>query len=717
MVYQCITDVKAIRAYLADASVIAFDFETAPLPPYRSDPKAALDAHRAHIIGVSLSVAEDSGIYIPLRHLDGGNADADSIIPFLRDAVWTNSKVTKVAHNLAFESMFLYDLGIILQPPCYNTMAAAQLTLKSRYTFRKLTDCGLKTLVPELLGVELPSFETVTGGKYFDELPSHAPETMRYACADSDFALRLYHRFNTWFAQYLPEHRSLVESVENPTAVYCGLMKYNGLLMDKPAMIQKQVECMDKLLEVRHTIRDMIGDVDIGANANTQAFKQYLFEDLKLPVLKTTAKSKEAADDQTLIMLSEWCAAHRPELVPLFELIQEYRKWSKLKTTYIDGYLKCLNSVTGRIHPDLLPLATETGRFASRNPNLQNCFDNQTEILTNRGFVHFANLHPTDRVAEWENGRIRFVTPLDKVARPYLGRMIMVENQHIDLCMTPDHRCLLQNRKTEEFKVVSAENYCEDAYQLHAGQYDFGKNSMTREEVILLAATQADGNYHDGGIDFVFSKARKYRRLIHAVHALHIPHSDSVKANGQVRIRLFKSEFTQWVMEKLGEGKTWGSWLLTYDKQSIRYILDELYEWDGCFTRKNAYSSSVKSNADWMQILYTLMNQRAHLREYHNGNPNSLINFQLDLSDRNYSLTTNIVKKQFCYQGNIYCVSVPSGFIVVRRHGQVCITGNCPRKTNDPVGIRSFIVAPEGQGAGQLRFLADRAARRRVLLP
>jgi len=474
-------------------------------------------------------------------------------------------------------------------------------------------------------------------------------------------------------------------------------MKYNGLLMDKSAMIQKQVECMDKLLEVRHKIRDLIGDVDIGANASTQAFKRYLFEDLQLPVLKTTAKSKEAADDQTLIMLSEWCATHRPELVSLFELIQEYRKWSKLKTTYIDGYLKYLNPVTGRIHPDLLPLATETGRFASRNPNLQNCFDNQTEILTNRGFVYFANLHPTDRVAEWENGRIRFVTPLDKVARPYLGRMIMVENQHIDLCMTPDHRCLLQNRKTEEFKVVSAENYCEDAYQLHAGQYDFGKNSMTREEVILLAATQADGNYHDGGIDFVFSKARKYRRLIHAVHALHIPHSDSVKANGQVRIRLFKSEFTQWVMEKLGEGKTWGSWLLTYDKQSIRYILDELYEWDGCFTRKNAYSSSVKSNADWMQILYTLMNQRAHLREYHNGNPNSLINFQLDLSDRNYSLTTNIVKKQFCYQGNIYCVSVPSGFIVVRRHGQVCITGNCPRKTNDPVGIRSFIVAPEGQ--------------------
>lgn len=387
MDYQCRTDLQAIQAYLADAHVIAFDFETAPLPPYRSDLKAALDAHRSQIVGVSLSVTEDSGIYIPLRHLDGGNADVDSIIPFLRDAVWTNPTIVKVAHNLAFESMFLYALGIILQPPCYDTMAAAQLTLKSRYTFRKLIDCGLKTLVPELLGVELPSFETVTGGKYFDELPSHAPETMRYACADSDFALRLYHCFNAWFAQHLPEHRTMVETVESPTAVYCGLMKYNGLLMDKPVMIQKQVECMDKLLEVRHRIRDLIGDVDIGANANTQAFKRYLFEDLKLPVLKTTAKSKEAADDQTLIMLSEWCATHRPELVPLFEWVQEYRKWSKLKTTYIDGYLKYLNPATGRIHPDLLPLATETGRFASRNPNFQNSPRKTNDPVGIRSFI------------------------------------------------------------------------------------------------------------------------------------------------------------------------------------------------------------------------------------------------------------------------------------------------------------------------------------------
>ena len=418
MNYRCETDLRKIEQYLHKADVVAFDFETAPLPAYRDDGKAALDAHRSHIVGVSLSVAEGSAVYVPLRHLRGPNADPEQIIPFLRDALWMNPAVIKIAHNLSFEAMFLYALGVVVQPPCYDTIAAAQMTLKTTFEFRALSDSGLKKLVPELLGDELPTFEDVTEGRFFDELASDDPDTVRYACADSDYALRLYRRFNEWFDAYLPRHRWIVENIESPTAVYCGLMKYNGLLMDETAMIRKQGECAARLLELREKIHAMTGGVEIGANAGTQAFKDYLFKTLGLPVLKTTAKNAEhsrptagrlearrseaecagtpgairdahgaSIDDQTMVMLAEWCAEHRPELVPLFELVQEYRKWSKLKTTYIDGYLRFINPATGRIHPDLLPLATETGRFACRRPNLQNQCQPGNDYVGVRNFI------------------------------------------------------------------------------------------------------------------------------------------------------------------------------------------------------------------------------------------------------------------------------------------------------------------------------------------
>lgn len=372
MDYQCVTTLKKIKEYLVGAPVVAFDFETSPMEKWRDTERAALDAHMAEITGVSLSVSEGSAIYVPLRHRVGRNADAEKVINYLRAGLFENPVVVKVAHNLAFEAAFLYALGIVVQPPCYDTIAAAQLTLRGHMQFRGLADCGLKTLVPQLFGVELPDFETVTAGRSFDELSPAASETVHYACADSDFALRLYHKCNAWFDQYLPKHREIVERVESPTAVYVGLMRYNGLLVDEETMRGKQAEAEERLCDLRARIDAITGGVELGANASTAAFKQYLYSTLGLPVVKTTAKYQEAADDEAMILLAEWCRANQPELAGLFDLVQDYRKWSKLKSTYLDGYLRHVSLATGRIHPDLLPLATETGRFVSRNPNLQN---------------------------------------------------------------------------------------------------------------------------------------------------------------------------------------------------------------------------------------------------------------------------------------------------------------------------------------------------------
>lgn len=371
--YRCVTTLGGVREYLSGAKTVSFDFETAPDEPYRNEEKAALDAHKSHIVGISFSVSEGSAIYVPLTHRTGENAADQTVIwKWLNEALFQNTAVIKVAHNLNFETMFLYARGIVPQLPVYDTIAAAQMTLKSNTGFRTLADSGLKTLVPELLDVELPSFADVTEGRAFDELNPQDIETVRYACADSDYTLRLYHLFNNWFDRYLPKHRFIVEEIESPTAVYVGMMKYNGLLVDDALMLEKRAETENMLERFREDIAFITGDVNIGANASTAAFKKYLYEDLKLPVFKVTAKYQEAMDDEALVLLSEWCEENRPDLTPLFKLVQDYRRLGKIKSTYIDGYLEHINSATGRIHPDLFPLGTETGRFAARRPNLQN---------------------------------------------------------------------------------------------------------------------------------------------------------------------------------------------------------------------------------------------------------------------------------------------------------------------------------------------------------
>ena len=71
----------------------------------------------------------------------------------------------------------------------------------------------------------------------------------------------------------------------------------------------------------------------------------------------------------------------------LFSLVAEYRKLSKLLSTYINGYLKHLNPVTCRIHPDLFVLSTDTGRMNCRNPNCQNMPRKTNDPIGVRGFI------------------------------------------------------------------------------------------------------------------------------------------------------------------------------------------------------------------------------------------------------------------------------------------------------------------------------------------
>lgn len=384
--YRGALTVNEIKDYIGNSRLVSFDYETAPDTEFRGEDKAALDAHKSHIVGCSFSVRPYTGIYVPVAHLNGNNINSNEFFRFLEEFL-TDTKITKIAHNIAFESAVSYHRGIVIKTPVYDTICAAQLTLKSGYEFRKLSDSGLKDLAVEMFHEPLPSFSDVTDGRNFDELDAQDAETIRYGSADSDYALRLYYKFNNWFDKYMPKHRFITEKIESPTAVYLGIMKYNGVPIDYPLMLRRGREAETQMNILRNDIQHIVGDINIGKNCSTAAFKNYLYKDLHLPVFKTTETDKEAADDKTLVLLKEWCDTNNPSLSPLFGLVQQYRKWSKIKTTYIDGYLKYINSVTGNIHPELFALSTDTGRMNCRKPNAQNMPRKTNDPIGVRNFI------------------------------------------------------------------------------------------------------------------------------------------------------------------------------------------------------------------------------------------------------------------------------------------------------------------------------------------
>ena len=107
--YKLARNEQEILDYLDGAEVVGFDFETAPDNEYRSDPMAAIDPHKAYIVGVSFSREEGSGIYAPIAHKDTNlNLDMTDIL-----CNFAQCSMIKVAHNLSFETMFLYKQNIL----------------------------------------------------------------------------------------------------------------------------------------------------------------------------------------------------------------------------------------------------------------------------------------------------------------------------------------------------------------------------------------------------------------------------------------------------------------------------------------------------------------------------------------------------------------------------------------------------------------------------
>ncbi len=96
--------------------------------------------------------------------------------------------------------------------------------------------------------------------------------------------------------------------------------------------------------------------------ASPKQLGEVLFDEMLLPVVKKTKSGYSTGKE----VLDKLRGRH-----PVIEDIIEYRTYTKLKGTYIDGLKKVISS-DGRIHSNLQQTIAVTGRLSSTEPNLQN---------------------------------------------------------------------------------------------------------------------------------------------------------------------------------------------------------------------------------------------------------------------------------------------------------------------------------------------------------
>ncbi|MBC8585917.1 DNA polymerase I [Youxingia wuxianensis] len=152
----------------------------------------------------------------------------------------------------------------------------------------------------------------------------------------------------------------LLYQVEMPLAKVLAQMECEGFSLDTQALKEYGRELDGRLFELQNGIYEYAG-TEFNINSPKQ-LGEVLFGELGLPAKKKT-KSGYSTNAEVL--------EHLKGKHPIVELILEYRKLAKLKSTYVDGLLKEVDA-DGRVRSTFQQTETRTGRISSTEPNMQN---------------------------------------------------------------------------------------------------------------------------------------------------------------------------------------------------------------------------------------------------------------------------------------------------------------------------------------------------------
>jgi DNA polymerase-1 len=344
--YECILDEKNLDKWvkiLGEKLVIAVDTETSSLNPLETD-----------LIGVSLSYAPNKACYIPLAHKEKSlkkEIVLKKIKPLLEDP-----SIKKVGQNIKFDFIVLKKNGIEINP--------IEDTMLISYTLDAGTNRhNMDTLSEIHLGHKTITFKEIvgTGKKKINFADIKLAKATEYAAEDADVTLRLYEQLK----ERMDEEKlnKIYEYFEKPMVKLLAKLEFNGIKVDAnylkklSAQFEKKLETMQKEIFATAGKKFNIG--------SPKQLGEIIYNELKIAKLKKTRKGSLATNAKVLEDLA--LTGHK-----FPNLILEWRQVSKLKNTYTDALQDHINPKTKRVHTSFLLAATNTGRLASSDPNLQN---------------------------------------------------------------------------------------------------------------------------------------------------------------------------------------------------------------------------------------------------------------------------------------------------------------------------------------------------------
>ena len=329
---------------LNEKSIISVDTETTSLNP--------IDAE---LVGISFSLEDNDAYYIPLAHKNTKNLKKDFVINKIKK-ILEDPSVKKVGQNIKYDLIVLNKYGINIDP--------IEDTMLLSYTLDAGNNRHNMDILSEIhLGHKTISYKEIVGsGKNqlnFSDV--NLKDATRYAAEDADITLRLYHILKKRIDE--EKLNKIYEVFEKPMVKLLSRLEMNGIKINDNYLKILSKKFEERLIKKEREIYKISGkEFNIGS---PKQLGEIIYNDLKIAKQKKTKKGSLATNAKILEDL-----ASTGQKFP--KLVLEWRQDSKLKSTYTDALQEHINKRTKRVHTSFLLAATNTGRLASSDPNLQN---------------------------------------------------------------------------------------------------------------------------------------------------------------------------------------------------------------------------------------------------------------------------------------------------------------------------------------------------------
>ncbi len=337
-------DLDSLVENLNEKSTISVDTETSSLNPLE-----------AELIGISFSLGPNDAYYIPLAHKNTKSLQKEKVLKKIKP-ILEDQSIKKVGQNIKYDFIILKRNGIEINP------------LEDTMLLSYVLDAGnnrhnMDTLSELHLGHKTISYKDIVGsGKNqlnFSEVS--IKEATRYAAEDADVTLRLYEILSSRVDD--EKLNKIYDTFEKPMVKLLSKMEMHGIKINDSYLKELSNKFETRLIKIEKEIFENSGKkFNIGS---PKQLGEIIYNDLKIAKLKKTKKGSLATNAKILEDL-----ALKGHKFP--KLVLEWRQVSKLKSTYTDALQDHINNKTKRVHTSFLLAATNTGRLASSDPNLQN---------------------------------------------------------------------------------------------------------------------------------------------------------------------------------------------------------------------------------------------------------------------------------------------------------------------------------------------------------